>query len=131
MKDLGLLLLRISLGWFLLVWGFDKLLNPGHAVNVSDAFYFGLVSSSALVVAGGVVEVALGVVVILGKLRPLAYTGLLLITTVTLLAVWRSILDPLEIVLDGGNPVFFSSAVIWAASFYLWTRRHEPAGAPG
>ena len=131
MQSTALLLLRISLGLFLIVWGGDKLVNPEHAVRVSEGFYAGLVSSSLLVTGGGVLQVLLGGLVVAGRFKPIAYSGLLLISTATFIAVWKSIVDPLGLFLEGGNPVFFSSAIIWAASFYLWTTRSEDADVAG
>lgn len=125
LRSRALLILRVTLGWFLVVWGLDKILNAGHAVAVSDGFYLGLFSHPLVVSVGGVLEVALGSLVIAGLFRSVSYAGALLVYTVTLLGVWKSIVDPLELVIDGGNLVFGSSAVIWAASFYLWTTRNE------
>ena len=121
----GLLLLRVTLGIFLVIWGGDKLVNADHAVAVSEGFYFGLLSGGLVVTVSGIVQILLGLAVILGKFKPVAYTLMLLIYTGTLVAVWKSILDPLELFMDGGNPVFFSSAIIWAGAYLLWTQRNE------
>lgn len=119
MRAASLLVLRVSLGLFLLVWGGDKLVNVEHGLAVSDGFYLGLLSDRSVLLGVGALEIVLGLLIVLGMARRVAYTGLLLITGGTLLAVWRSILDPLGLVLEGGNPVFFSSLVIFAASLVL------------
>ena len=36
---LSLLLLRLSLGLVMMVWAFDKILNPGHGAAVFESFY--------------------------------------------------------------------------------------------
>jgi hypothetical protein len=46
MKPASLLLLRISLGLLMVLWGTDKLVNVQHGLLVSQAFYFGLFSSA-------------------------------------------------------------------------------------
>ena len=121
----ALLLLRVTLGLFLVIWGGDKLVNVEHTIAVSDGFYFGLLSGGLVVAASGVVQILLGIAVVSGKFKPVAYTLMLLIYSGTLLAVWRSILDPLQLFMDGGNPVFFSSAIIWSGAYLLWTQRNE------
>lgn len=125
MKAKTLLLLRISLGLFLVVWGVDKLINTGHGIAVSDGFYLGIFSVPALMAAFGVVEVALGILVVLGLGRRIAYPALLVITGVSLLAVWKSILDPLGLVLSGTNLLFFPSLIIFAAALVLATLVEE------
>jgi hypothetical protein len=36
---ISLLLLRLSLGLVMMVWAFDKILNPGHGAAVVGGFY--------------------------------------------------------------------------------------------
>lgn len=129
MKPKTLLLLRVSLGLFLVVWGGDKLVNVEHGLAVSDRFYLGLLSSPTIQTLVGVLEIVLGALIVLGLARRISYVGMLLIYGATLLAVWRSILDPLEMVMEGGNPVFFSSLIIFAASLVLWAFRDEDTHA--
>ena len=53
MKHMSLLLLRVSLGWLLVIWGADKVFNVEHGLAVANKFYFGLLAAeSALQVAG-------------------------------------------------------------------------------
>lgn len=127
MKRASLVLLRVSLGLFLVVWGGDRLVNPEHAVAVSEGFYGGLLSAPWVLAVVGVVEIVAGALIVAGVARRVTYPFLLLITTTGMLAVWRSILDPLELVMEGGNPVFFASLVIWAASIALWALGEEAA----
>lgn len=129
MKAKSLLLLRVSLGLFLAAWGLDKLVNVEHGVAVSEGFYLGLVSSRTLLRAFGVVQVLAGALVILGLWRRAAYPFLLLVTAATLLAVWKSILDPLGLYLEGANLVFFASAPIFTAALALWAFRDEDVHA--
>lgn len=37
--SVSLLLLRLSLGLVMMVWAFDKILNPGHGAAVLEGFY--------------------------------------------------------------------------------------------
>jgi putative oxidoreductase len=57
MKALSIFFLRISIALLVLLWGIDKIVDPGHALRVSDNFYFGLLSVSALMPLFGVAQV--------------------------------------------------------------------------
>lgn len=120
MKSISLLVLRVSLGWLMVVWGVDKLADPDHGRAVAESFYLGLGSGASFLTVAGVAQVALGVFLVLGWLRRWCWPALLLVTGATLLAVWKSILDPWGFVLDGGNLVFYSSAVIFAGALVGW-----------
>ena len=124
-KVYTLLFLRVSLGLLMLVWGADKLANPGHGVAVADRFYLGLGASAALMPALGAAQLALGVLVVVGALRRLTYPLLAAVTGLTLLGVWRSVLDPWGWVLDGTNALFFPSLIVFAGVLVLQAFRAE------
>jgi putative oxidoreductase len=125
MKAKSLLLLRISLGFFLVIWGLDKLADVKHGIGVSDWLYFGLFSNATLLKAYGVVEIAVGILIVLGLFRRLTYPVLLAITGVTLLGVWKSIIDPWGWWLEGTEALFYPSIIIFAASLVLWSFQAE------
>lgn len=120
MRAASLLLLRISLGWLMVVWGVDKLTNVEHGQAVAESFYFGIGGGTTFLTAAGLFQVALGGLLVLGLLRRLAWPLLALLTGITLLAVWKSIVDPWGFFLAGGNVVFYSSAVIFAGVLVGW-----------
>jgi uncharacterized membrane protein YphA (DoxX/SURF4 family) len=113
-KTKSLLLLRISLGLLMLIWGVDKL-------EVSQYFYFGAFDSAVLLQTFGVVQVALGVLIVFGVARRYAYPPLLAVSGVTLVGVWRSVIDPWGWYLEGANVLFYPSFIIFAASLVLWS----------
>jgi uncharacterized membrane protein YphA (DoxX/SURF4 family) len=117
--------LRVSLGWLMLVWGADKLANPAHGMRVAERFYFGLPAGPALMVAAGVAQLALGALVVAGLWRRVAYPALAAVTGLTLVGVWRSVLDPWGWVLDGTNALFFPSVVIFAGVLVLLATRAD------
>lgn len=119
MKAASLLLLRISLGLLMLWWGLDKLVNVEHGLRVSERFYFGLFNSALLLQAFGVVQCILGLLIMLGMYGRFTYPALLGITGVTVLGVWRSILDPWGWYLEGTNVLFFPSLTVFAAALVL------------
>lgn len=120
MRESTLLALRITMGLFLAVWGADKLIHVEHGQQVAEHFYSASLSAAAMRILGAA-QVGAGLLVMLGAARRVAYALLLLVTGATLLAVWRSVVDPLGLMLEGGNIVFFSSVVIFAAAAVLWS----------
>lgn len=127
MKPASLLLLRVSLGLLMLLWGADKLVNVQHGLLVSQAFYFGLFSSASLLKAFGVLQIVLGLLIVLGAARRIAYPALAVVTGTTLVGVWRSIVDPWGWYLEGANVLFFPSLIIFAAALVLVAHRTEDA----
>ena len=127
MKPASLLLLRVSLGLLMLLWGADKLVNVQHGLAVSEAFYFGLFSSASLLKAFGVVQIVLGLLIVLGAARRIAYPALAVVTATTLVGVWRSVVDPWGWYLEGSNVLFFPSLIIFAAALVLMAHQAEDA----
>jgi putative oxidoreductase len=127
MKEKSLLFLRVSMGLFMVVWGLDKLVNVEHGMRVSEAFYFGAFSVPLLLQAFGVVQVLAGVLIVLGLGRRWVYPLLLAVAGVTMLGVWKSIVDPWGWVLEGSNALFYPSLIVFAASLVLWAFREEDA----
>ncbi len=140
LRGWSLLLLRVSLGLFMLIWGVDKIVNVPHAVLVSDHFYFGLFTVVPLLKGFGILQMALGLSILLGLLRRWTYLALLVISGFTLIGVWRSIVDPWSWYLEGANVLFFPSLIIFAAALVLYAFREfdryaldatTPATTPG
>ena len=115
----SLMLLRASLGLLLVIWGIDKLRDSRHGLVVAEKFYGGLVSSAVLITAFGALEVVLGLAVAAGLGRRVTDPALLLITGTTLVAVWRSVLDPLGFVFAHTQLLFFPSLIIFAAALVV------------
>ena len=125
MKAFSLVLLRVSVGLLILHWGIDKIVDVDHAVAVSDGFYLGLFSAPLLLQIWGGFQSLIGVFTILGVYRVVAYPFVIAMNTVSMLGVWRSILDPWGWFLEGTNVLFFPSLTIFAASLLLWAMRNE------
>ena len=118
--------LRASLGYLLVIWGADKLVNPAHGISVSDWLYFGWFSQRWMMQAFGAVEIGLGVVVVAGLWTRVAYPLVAVITGATLLGVWRSVVDPWGWYLDGTNALFYPSLIIFAAVLLLMAEDRTP-----
>jgi len=125
--------LRASIGYLLVIWGADKLVDPAHGISVSDWIYFGWFSQRWIMHAFGAIEVGLGVLVIAGLWTRISYPLVAVITGATLLGVWRSIVDPWGWYLDGTNALFYPSLIIFAAVLLLMSedRTPSPARPPG
>lgn len=121
MKHKSLLLLRVSMGILMLLWGIDKLVNVEHSQAVAERFYFGIGAGAAVLGVFGVLEVLLGVLVILGLMRQYAYPVLIGISAITAIGVRNSIVDPWGWVLEGTNVLFYPSLIIFAAALVLWS----------
>lgn len=121
MKAFPLLLLRLSLGWLMVVWGVDKLTNPSHGQAVAESFYLGLGGGGSFLIVAGVLQILLGGLLVVGLGRRLAWPLVAVVTGITLVAVWKSVVDPWGFVLEGGNLVFYSSAVIFAGVLVGWS----------
>lgn len=120
MKHRTLLLLRVSLGLLMLIWGVDKLVDVEHGLGVAERFYLGVGAEAGILAALGVLEMLLGVFVILGLMRRIAYSALVVVCGITALGVWRSIVDPWGWWLEGTNVLFYPSLIILAGALVLW-----------
>ena len=120
MKRWGLFLLRVTMGWLLVLWGIDKLQNVAHAQAVAETYYFGIGTQVVVQQIFGVLEILLGAMVIVGRYRRRLYPVMLVVLLVTAIGVWKSIIDPWGWFLDGSNVLFYPSAIIAAGALLLW-----------
>src|SRR5688572_28940657 len=123
MKAAALAFLRITIGGLLIWWGLDKIVNVDHGMEVAKHFYFGVGTSPTLLQGFGVLEAALGLMVVLGWARRWTYPPMLLITGVTLIGVWKSVVDPWGWLLEGTHALFYPSVIIFAGALALWSFR--------
>ena len=125
MKRWGLLLLRVSTGWLLVMWGLDKFLNVEHGQRVAESFYLGIGAQAVVQNVFGGLEILLGLLVVAGLWRKRAYPVTFVVLLITALAVWKSILDPWGWVLDGSQVLFYPSIIIFAGAMVLWGTMDE------
>jgi putative oxidoreductase len=125
MKHISLLLLRISLGWLLVIWGADKVFNVEHGLAVANKFYFGFLAAESALQVAGVLQILIGVAVVVGFARRWVYPIQVLLNGASLLAVFKSVVDPWGWVFTGTNALFYPSLIIFAASLLLIAFREE------
>jgi len=125
MKIWTLLLLRVSLGWLLVIWGADKVFNAEHGMAVANKFYFGFLAAEGALQVVGVLQILFGLAVVLGFARRWVYPVQVLFNAASLLAVMQSVIDPWGWVFANSNALFYPSLIIFAASLLLIAYRDE------
>lgn len=117
--SISLLLLRLSLGVVMMVWAFDKILNPGHGAAVLEGFYGLSGVGEQAIRAIGVVQGLIVLGFLLGVARTWTYGAVLLMHGVTTLVSWSAYLQPLE------NILFFAAWPMVAALVTLFLLRDQ------
>jgi putative oxidoreductase len=125
MKIWTLMLLRVSLGWLLVIWGADKVFNVEHSMAVANKFYFGLLAAESALQVAGVLQMLIGLAVVVGFARRWVYPVQALFNAASLFAVLQSVIDPWGWVFTGSNVLFYPSLIIFAASLLLIAYRDE------
>lgn len=122
MKPVLLLLLRVSTGALLIIWGLIKAKAPDAAIGVSDKYYGGLLSAEALQAPLGWGQALVGVLVILGVLRAVTYPLQAAILVAGAAAIWKYLADPLGLYLlneETRQVLFFPSTTVAVAALIL------------
>lgn len=116
----ALIILRLGLGVFLLLFGIDKLIVPETTVDVFAHFY-GLVITHDMAYGAGVLEILLGLAFLVGLWKTLTYGLALLLHAVSTLATYQELLAPF-----GANHLFLAALPVLAAFLALFLlRRHD------
>ena len=120
MKSISLLLLRISTGIYLILWGIMKFIKTEVATGISQKYYAGLLDGQILNYALGSAQVLLGLLVVLGLFRTFAYAGQAVWYLAGLLPIIGYVLDPFAWYLVGsGKLTFFPSTTLLFASLIM------------
>ncbi len=120
-SEIGLLILRLGLGVFLLLFGIDKLVAP-HTTAAVFAHYYGLdVVSGAPVYGAGLLEIALSLAILTGFWKTLSYGLGLTLHAVSTLVTYRELLSPF-----GENHMYLATVPVLAGFVTLFLlRRHD------
>ncbi len=117
--SLSLLLLRLSLGLVMMVWAFDKILNPEHGATVLESFY-GLPGTGEQAIRTiGIAQALLVLGFLLGVAKTWTYGAVLLMHAVTTFVSFSAYLEPLK------NILFFSAWPMLAGLVTLFLLRAE------
>jgi putative oxidoreductase len=89
----ALLVLRMTLGIFLLQWGIEKFVVPSNTVAIWGYFY-GLSVPQIMAYVFGVAEIAIAACLILGIYRTPAYGAAMILHAASVIVSWRQLIDP-------------------------------------
>jgi uncharacterized membrane protein YphA (DoxX/SURF4 family) len=120
----ALLVLRVTLGLFLLQWGVEKFVVPQNTVGIWSHFY-GLDVPQTLGYLFGALEIAIAICLFLGLFRTVAYGAALALHAVTVLVTWRQLLDPWG---DEVNHLFIAGVPVLGGFIALFLLRHWDRG---
>ena len=124
-EALAVLVLRLGLAWFLLVWAVNKILAPGQYVKLWDYFH-GISIGASLPYYMGAAQIALSLAMMLGLYRKISYALGFLIHGFTMVVILPSIIAPFAI--ENGFPVNRNQSIAVAAFVgfaALWLLRHR------
>jgi len=120
MKALSLLLLRLSTGIYLVLWGLVKLINQDVADRVSDTYYAGVISGQTINLTLGGLQVLVGILVVLGLFRSFSYWAQILWYVAGLVPIIAYIVDPFGMYLvENAKLTFFPSTTLLIASWVI------------
>ena len=127
-KAASLLLLRIGIGLLLVLWGGLRVMSPAAGPGLATKYYGGFLDLQSLQVGFGVVEVAIGLLVVVGLFRRISYSLQALILVPGAIILWRYLLDPIGMYLldkESSQILFFPSITVAAATLVLLAFRDE------
>ena len=116
---ISLLLLRLTVALVMMVWAFDKILNPSHGAAVFESFYGLSGVGEAVVHVLGVLQAAVVIAFALGVARTWTYGAMLVMHGLTTFVSFPAYLEPLK------NILFFAAWPMLAALIALFLLRRE------
>lgn len=128
MKAWSLLLLRIGTGLLLMLWGALRLMTPAAGPGLAQKYYSGFMNGPVFQLAFGLAEVIVGLLVVAGLFRRVAYPAQALVLVPGALMLWRYLLDPMGLYLldrETSQILFFPSITVAAAALVLIAFRDE------
>jgi len=117
--EISLLLLRISVFIVMAMWSLDKLLKPDHAAAVFENFYFIAGIGAGVLLAIGLIQLAIEVAFLLGLWKFWTYGFVLVTHAISTLSSWKQYLDPFN------NMLFLAAIPMLAACIVLFMLREE------
>jgi putative oxidoreductase len=120
----ALLVLRITLGIFLLQWGIEKFVVPSNTPAIWGYFY-GLSLPQAAAYVFGVAEVAIAIGLMLGVYRTWVYGAAVLLHSLSVIVSWRQLIAPWA---DPYSHLFIAGVPILGAFVALFLLRHHDRG---
>jgi uncharacterized membrane protein YphA (DoxX/SURF4 family) len=119
----ALLILRLSLGVFLVQWSLGKIVVPESAIRVAEHFY-GVTPTVTMTIIVGVAEGLLALALLVGVWRRWSYGLAMLIHAVSVASTWRQLLNPYG---AASNHLFIAGVPVLAAFVLLYMIREWDA----
>ncbi len=117
-ERVALFLLRVGLGFFLLLWSCDKFAEPEAAVRIFQAFYKIRIPTPAAYVIGGI-EALVSLLLIAGAWKGYSYAVGLALHTISTVASWRQLIAPFS----QGHHLFVAGIPVLTAFIALYILR--------
>jgi putative oxidoreductase len=115
----GLFILRVGLGIFLLLWSIDKLVVPAGTVRVFSNFYHLTISATVAPVVG-VLELLLSILILGGLWKKWTYGLGMILHAISTISTYNQLLDPF-----GKNHLFIAAIPVLGAFIALFLMRDE------
>ena len=113
MKSISLLLLRLSTGIYLVLWGLLKVIATEKATGVSQKYYAGVLDGQILNYGLGGLQIVVGLLVCLGLFRTISYAAQTAWYVAGILPIMFYILDPFGLYLvETAKLTFFPSTTL-------------------
>jgi putative oxidoreductase len=120
----ALLILRITLGIFLLQWGVEKFVVPGNTPAIWGYFY-GLSVPQVMAYVFGAGEIAIAIGMMLGVFRTWIYGAAVLLHALSVIVSWRQLIAPWA---DPYSHLFIAGVPVLGAFIALYVLRHNDRG---
>lgn len=117
--EISLLLVRLAVAAFMLVWAIDKVVSPEHAQGVFTRFYFWTPSTPVLL-ALGIAQIVIVLAFAGGFARVWTYGAVAVMHAVSTLSTWSRLLNPWG---TGAQPLFWAAVPVLAAVIALFLLR--------
>lgn len=121
--EASLLILRVALGVFLLVWGLEKFIIAERSIAIYGYFY-GISASEDLAYMLGGLESLLALAIITGAFRRWSYGIGLLVHLATTVATIRLIVDPWGLISGEPQHLYFAAIPVLAGFMALYLLRN-------
>jgi uncharacterized membrane protein YphA (DoxX/SURF4 family) len=118
--EFTLLLVRLGFGLFIIIWGANKFFNPGATAGIFAAFY-GLPNLAATMsFTLGLLQVAIGLMIVCGLYKTFSYAVGVLIHGSSTLATLGHLLQPFA---EGSNLLFWAAVPVLLSALGLFLAR--------
>ena len=117
----AILVMRLTLGVFLLLWSVEKFVVPGSTVRIAQHFY-GIALPEVAAPVIGLAELALSLALLAGFAQQVVYGLAVIVHGSSTLATWRQLLDPFGLA-NIGNHLFIAGVPVLGAFIALYLLR--------